>query len=96
MSTTTTRKNSKSSVRLFDLTPLESFSGLNLPTNGEILSRFFPLKDQSENKAIQSSFVAKQSHNKLKDLYNKVPVTMKKPVYCVSKICKLYDKWRSV
>ena len=96
MSTTTTRQNSKSSVRLFDLTPLESFSGLNFPTNGEILSRFFPLKDQSENKAIQNSFIAKQIYDELKDLYNKVPVTMKKPDLCVSKICKLYDKWRSI
>ena len=40
MSTTTTRQNSKSSVRLFDLTPLENLSGLNLPTNGEIIFIF--------------------------------------------------------
>ena len=45
MSTTTTRQNSKSSVRLFDLTPLESFSGLNLPTNGEIIFIFINISE---------------------------------------------------
>ena len=45
MSTITNRQNFKSSVRLFDLTPLESFSGLNLPTNGEIIFIFINISE---------------------------------------------------
>ena len=61
-----------------------------------MLRRFFSIKDQPENKAIKNSLVAKQIYDELYGLYNKVPVSMKKPDFCVSKICKLYDKWRSI
>ena len=84
---TKTKKSLQPSTRLFDLVPLENFSGLNLPTNGDVLRRFFSIKDKSE-KNIKNSIIANQIYNELKGLYNKVPVTMKKDIFCVSKICK--------
>ena len=45
-------------TRSFDLTPLESFNGQNLPTNKEVLRRFFSVKDTLENKSEKNSFFA--------------------------------------
>ena len=50
-------KTRKSSTRLFDVTPLESFSGKNLPTNKDVLWRFFSIKDKLENKAEKNTSI---------------------------------------
>ena len=44
-------KTKQTSTRSFDLTPLESFNGQNLPTNSDVLKRFFLIKDNLENKS---------------------------------------------
>ena len=59
-------KTRKSSTRLFDLTPLESFSGKNLPTNKDVLRRFFSIKDNLENKAEKNTSIARQIYDELK------------------------------
>ena len=72
----TTRQNSKSSVRLFDLTPLENFSGLNLPTNGEIIfifiniSKFWVLhfSIHERNKQLKCYSCEVQEHEEKKTL----------------------------
>ena len=59
-------KTRKSSTRLFDLTLLESFSGKNLPTNKDVLRRFFSIKDNLENKAEKNTSIARQIYDELK------------------------------
>ena len=89
-------KTRQSSTRLFDLTPIEQFSGVNLPTNGEVLRRFFSIKDNSEINNLKNNEISKQIYDELQGLYNKIPITMKAKNFGARKICDLYEKWRSI
>ena len=71
-----TRKDSSASTRFFELEPLESFTGLNLPSNRDILRRFFHIRDQSKCNT-KSRDIATQIYKELEGLYGKVPVLMK-------------------
>ena len=51
------------SARLFDLIPLESFSGLDLPTNADILKRYFHIRDNSQNQKRSSRSIAEVIYN---------------------------------
>ena len=69
-------KTRQSSTRLFDLTPIEQFSGVNLPTNEEVLRRFLSIINDSESNNLKNNEISKQIYNKLQGLYNKIPITM--------------------
>ena len=45
-----TRSQSSAYVRCFDLKPLEKFSGIQLPTNSDVLRRYFSIRDEFENR----------------------------------------------
>ena len=89
-------KTRQSSTRLFDLTPIEQFSGVNLPTNEEVLRRFFSIKDNSESNNLKNNEISKQIYNELQGLYNKIPIIMKAKNFYVMKIFDLYEKWKSM
>ena len=42
-----TRNDSSASTRFLELEPLETFTGLNLPSNKDVLRRFFSIRDHS-------------------------------------------------
>ena len=63
------------SARLFELVPLESFTGLNLPTNADILRRFFYIRENSKNKPSRS--IAEVIYNELEVIHDKGPFPMK-------------------
>ena len=79
------------SARLFELVPLESFTGLNLPTNADILRRFFHIREKSNNKTSQS--IAEVIYNELELIHDKGPFPMKTKKFSLNKICNLYNKW---
>ena len=80
------------SIRLFDLQPLERFSGLNLPSKRDVLQRFFYIRDNSISNR-KSHSIATKIYEELQAIYAKVPVIMKKKSYCISKIEKLHANW---
>ena len=71
-----TRK-STTKTRLFDLTPLDCFNGVNIPTNRDVLRRFFHIKDNAAQHTLKNNEISKQIYTELQGLYNKVPITMK-------------------
>ena len=87
----------KSQTKYFDglqIEPLESFSGENLPTNLEILRRYFTIR-QSSCKTKQTRIIAKEIYSELSEIYAKGPFLMKKEQNCLNYICKLpvrFDK----
>ena len=89
-------KTRQSSTRLFDLTPIEQFSGVNLLTNEEVFRSFFSIQDNPESNNLKNNEISKQIYNKLQGLYNKIPITMKAKNFAVMKIFDLYEKWKSI
>ena len=85
----------KDSTRFLGLIPLESFSGLNLPTNADILRRFFHIRDNSQKKRTFRS-IAEEIYNELEVIHDKGPFPMKKKSYSLTKICNLHKKWESL
>ena len=102
MSTTTTRQNSKSSIRLFDLTPLENLSGLNLPTNGEIIfifiniSKFWVLhfSIHERNKQLKCYSCEVQEHEEKKEFESSI-CNVNLMVYFPFKICLTLRNYNS-
>ena len=80
-------------VRPFDLVPLDSFNGLQLPTKGDILRRFFHLQDLS-SKSNQKREFAKQILTEVSPIYAKIPCSMKSEKYCLVIICKLFEQYQ--
>ena len=89
----TTRKESCESIRYFNLKPIEKFDGLKFPTNGEILQRYFYIKDQSCHTEKPKNIAVKIYH-KIENIYSKAPFSMKKKSFCLDKICILYKEWQ--
>ena len=88
-----TRKVTSATTRHFQLEPLETFSGVNLPTNKDILRRYFALRDNSVYGTSKQK-ITTQIYEELEGLYGKVPVLMKKKSYGIKKILKLQDTWQ--
>ena len=72
----TTRLETSTFTRFLDLTPIEKFDGLKFPTNGEVLRRYFYIKDHSSHSEISRN-IAKIIYQEIEYIYLKVPCSMK-------------------
>ena len=89
-------KKRQSSIRFFDLTLLDSFSAVNMSTNGEVLRKVFSIKDNTETKNFKGIEISRQIYNELQGLCKKNPITMKENLFGVRKFFDLYEKWRNI
>ena len=48
-----TRLETSTFTRFLDLKPIEKFDGLKFPTNGEVLRRYFYIKDHSSHSEVK-------------------------------------------
>ena len=64
--------------RLGHLVPLEKFSGLQFPTNAQILERYFFIRDQDSSNKMKKRDIAAQIYDEVETIYCKVPCVMKK------------------
>ena len=85
--------SSISTKRSFGLVPLSEFTGLDLPTNGQVLSRMFHIQDHS-NVQKTVKFVASEVGNELKTIYDKVPCEIKRKDKIQTQLVKLHEEYQ--
>ena len=90
----TTRCVQAANVRAFNLVPLNSFNGLQLPSKSDVLRRFFSMQD-SYPKNTQKRHLARQILTETIPIYNKVPCSMKPENKSLDLICSLFDQYRA-
>ena len=74
------------------LVPIEKFTGLQFPTNSQILERYFFIRDHS-SRSTKRRDIANQIYDEVDTIYCKVPCVMKTKRFCLDQICSLYKKW---
>ena len=77
------------------LVPIEKFTGLQFPTNAQILERYFFIRDHS-SRSTKRREIANQIYDEVDTIYCKVPCVMKTKRFCLDQICSLYKKWDSL
>ena len=89
-----TRSQSSAYVRCFDLKPLEKFSGIQLPTNSDVLRRYFSIRDEFKNRPKRE--IAGILFDELQQVWAKIPCPVMKKQSFTDKMIKLHDKWRDL
>ena len=89
-----TRSQSSAYVRCFDLKPLEKFSGIQLPTNSDVLRRYFSIRDEFKNRPKREIFGI--LFGELQQVWAKIPCPVMKKQSFTDKMIKLHDKWRDL
>ena len=64
------------------LVPIEKFTGLQFPTNAQILERYFFIRDHS-SRSTKRREIANQIYDEVDTIYCKVPCVIKKKSFCL-------------
>ena len=83
------------SIRYFYLKPMEHFNDCQLPTNRDILQRFFWIQDHG-NKLKPKKEIALEIYNELCLKYAMIPCPMKGKQYCIKVILNLDSEYYNV
>ena len=70
------------------------FNGEQLPTKGEVLGRYFKLRDEDGFNNCPVKLIADQIYIEMKEIYRKAGIETQKKDKCVTKIVKLYSEFR--
>ena len=99
MSSKNTRKatieDEEKSIRHFHLKPLECFNHTQLPTNKDVLQRFFWIQDHGSKSQPKKS-IALEIYNEIAPKYAMIPCPIKRKETCIAIILKLKSQYDDV
>ena len=80
-------------IRSFDLKPLEKFDGNVLPTKGDVLRRYFFLRDNSR-RSLSARDVAKLIYPEIVEIWAKIPCDTREERNVLDQITKVNDRYQ--
>ena len=83
-------------IRSFDLTPIERFNGKFLPTKGDVLRRYFYIRDKTEQTSTSTRELAKQVYQEIVEIRMKIPCDLREEHSVLDQITKLNKRYREM
>ena len=80
-------------VRSFGLKPIPSFSGQDLPTNGQVLQRLFHMQDSATNHKKPIKVMMRDVAEEMRVLYEKVPCEIQRKDHVLTLLMKLHTRY---